>query len=604
MQLAFLCFLPFLASIFNGFWYLFAKKPWKMAAGVVSTLALFTSFCLASALAFHDVTFSLPWIATGSFELPFVLRLDHLSSIFVLVITGVGTLIHIYATVYMAHDSGIQKFFAYLSLFCGSMLVLVLGGSLPILFCGWEGVGLCSYLLISFWFDDSEKAKAGAKAFIVNRIGDVGFLLGMFVLFQACGSLDIETLTHAQLSPTTVLIACSLLFFACTGKSAQIPLYIWLPDAMAGPTPVSALIHAATMVTSGVYLVTRLHVLFDAAESLHIVMATVGGVTAFVAATIALVQDDIKKVLAYSTVSQLGYLFLACGVGAYEAAVFHVVTHAFFKALLFLAAGSVIHGMDGEQNMWKMGGLKKAMPVTFATFTLGWLAICGIPPFSGFFSKDEILFHTFTSGHTGLWALGLVTACMTAFYMTRLYIVTFLGTKHTHAHESSWGMLAPLCVLACLSALGGIFGHMISHTLAFHAEAESSQLEWILMLVSACIAGLGIALAFFMYDESRQPIRARIQKQYGWLSTALAHAWYVDEAIDLVLLKPLRQIYGFVWRTIDVLCIDGFIMLLASGGRASGDVLRLIQPGFLHISIACMVMGAFFIMGYMVYGQL
>ena len=413
--------LPLIGFTINGFWYALiqcrpgAKKAGATIPGIIGTAMIFGSFLISLRVFFYlkgqaedariveETLFS--WIKVGDFHLDMALRIDSLSTLFTLVITGVGTLIHLYSIGYMGHDATPGKFFAYLNLFCFAMLMLVMGSSLPILFLGWEGVGLCSYLLIGYWYEDIEKASAGKKAFIANRIGDFGFILGMFMIYTHFGTLEFAKITEllskgeftALLNPAAVTATCLLLFLGCTGKSAQIPLYVWLPDAMAGPTPVSALIHAATMVTSGIYLLARLNLLFSLSHPAMMVIAVIGGATAFLAATIAIAQSDIKKVLAYSTVSQLGYMFLACGVGAYGAGVFHVITHAFFKALMFLGAGSVIHGMHEEQNIMKMGGLRSKMPVTFITFLVGWIAISGIPPFSGFFSKDEILWNVFAS---------------------------------------------------------------------------------------------------------------------------------------------------------------------------------------------------------------
>ncbi len=535
-MLALIPLLPLVGFFINGTWYAFGQAPVgrkrvsAILPGAIATLFIFSSFLISLVLFFKLL--SMPaegrileqtlysWITVGKFNLDIAFRVDSLSTLFTLVITGVGTLIHIYSIGYMAHDQSPGRFFAYLNLFCFAMLVLVLGSSLPILFLGWEGVGLSSYLLIGYWYEDEEKAKAGKKAFIVNRVGDFGFLLGMFLIFNAFGTLDFEALRlilghglPAGIELATVTAICLFLFLGCMGKSAQIPLYIWLPDAMAGPTPVSALIHAATMVTSGIYLVSRLNFFYSISPSAMCVVASVGAFTAFFAATIAITQRDIKKILAYSTVSQLGYMFLACGVGAYSAGVFHVITHAFFKALLFLGAGSVIHGMHEEQDILKMGGLHSKMPKTFLTFAVGWLAICGIPPFSGFFSKDEILWQSFHSPHGSVvfWGLGAATAVMTAFYMTRLFTLTFLGTPrfkekshatgdhHTHdsegVHESPGMMVFSLQVLALFSAIGGFIGiphfswieHWLEPVIPNHEPLEAALgggMEWVLMAIS------------------------------------------------------------------------------------------------------------------------
>ncbi|HRK01380.1 MAG TPA: NADH-quinone oxidoreductase subunit L, partial [Oligoflexia bacterium] len=436
-MLALILALPLVGFLING---VFGRRFSAKIAGSIASAAILGAFVISvskffelysmdeSSRVIEQVVFQ--WITVGDFSLPFVLRLDPLSSIMTLVVTGVGFLIHVYSIGYMDHDRTPPKFFAYLNLFSFAMLALVLGGNLPIMFLGWEGVGLCSYLLIGYWYEDDAKASAGKKAFIVNRIGDLGFLVGIFTLFGLFGTLDFVAIKDvAAQNATTVSIATLTfatvcLFIGAMGKSAQFPLYVWLPDAMAGPTPVSALIHAATMVTAGVYMIARMNFLFALCPTTLMIVSGVGAFTALFAATIALAQNDIKKVLAYSTVSQLGYMFMAVGVGAYVAGVFHLVTHAFFKALLFLGSGSVIHGMHEEQDIMKMGGLKKYMPKTFLTFAIGTIAIAGIPPFAGFFSKDEILWNAFSSHHglagTALWGVGALTAFLTAFYMTRL----------------------------------------------------------------------------------------------------------------------------------------------------------------------------------------
>ena len=439
-------------------------------AGTVATGAAVVSF-LCSLLLFKELCNAarvascgqpvFEWIDVGALHVPFGFVVDQISAIMILVITGVGSLIHLFSVGYMSHDERPAKYFAYLNLFLFNMLVLVLGDNLLITFVGWEGVGLCSYLLVGFWFTDAQKASAGMKAFVTNRIGDAGFLIGIFILFFTFGTVNFADLLHLMpaapealwTGPITLATLC--LFLGATGKSAQIPLYVWLPDAMAGPTPVSALIHAATMVTAGVYLFVRMSGVLVMAPHTMEVIAWVGALTALVAATIGMTQWDIKKILAYSTVSQLGYMFLAVGVGAFSAAQFHLMTHAFFKALMFLGAGSVIHGMHEEQDVRKMGGLRKYLPITHITFVLGWLAIIGAPPFAGFFSKDEILWQAFSSPHgsKALWAIGALTAAMTAFYMTRLMALTFWGKSRfghdVHPHESPPAMTIPLIVLGC-----------------------------------------------------------------------------------------------------------------------------------------------------------
>src|SRR5499427_5257098 len=477
----------------------------------------------------HVVEACWTWMRVGDFSADVSFLLDPLSAVMVLVVTGVGSLIHIYATGYMSHDPSFRRFFLYLNLFMFAMLTLVLADNYLLLFVGWEGVGLCSYLLIGFWYERPSAAEAGKKAFIVNRIGDFGFMLGAFMLIAATGSLNFDIVFAAAphvfvAGGAAITLATLLMFLGATGKSAQIPLFTWLPDAMEGPTPVSALIHAATMVTAGVYLLARSHLLFTLAPASMEVVAVIGAATALMSATIGLAQNDIKRVLAYSTVSQLGYMFMACGVGAFGAGIFHVMTHAFFKALLFLGAGSVIHALSDEQDMRRMGGLAPKLPWTHATMAVATLAIAGVPFFSGFFSKDEILSDAWASGHYGIWAVGIVGAALTAFYMTRLYVLTFRGPSRLtheaehHLHESPPSMVAPLAVLAVLSFVGGYVGmpfqeggHAFARWLkpvmeagdvpAVHHELSRGA-EWSLLLVSVVVAFIGIGGAFQAYLAS------------------------------------------------------------------------------------------------------
>ncbi len=603
-----------------------------MLPGSIATAAIFMSFLTGLTLFFQlmrlppeqrmleQVLF--PWIHVASLQLDATLRLDVLSILFVLVITGIGSLIHLYSIGYMGHDPAPGKFFAYLNLFCFAMLILVMGASLPLLFLGWEGVGLCSYLLIGFWYEDIEKAKAGKKAFVVNRVGDLGFLVGMFLIFYAFGTLDFDALKPAvgnlAASPELLTLIGISLFVGCMGKSAQIPLYVWLPDAMAGPTPVSALIHAATMVTSGIYLVARLNFIFSLSHQAMTVIAVIGGATAFFAATIAIAQRDIKKILAYSTVSQLGYMFLACGVGAYGAGVFHVITHAFFKALMFLGAGSVIHGMHEEQDILKMGGLKKSMPKTFLVFAAGWLAICGVPPFSGFFSKDEILWSAFSSPHgsVGLWALGAVTALMTAFYMTRLFSLTFFGKPrfdphHVHVHESPMVMVAPLMVLAVLSVIGGFLG--IPHfswlegwlePVIGHHGAESrvpASFEWILMAVSS-VGAIIVMLATLRFYQNLDRAES-IRRKFSWFHRCLENKWYVDELYEWVWVKPIGKIAEWCWRGIDAGVIDRVVNGVGKASQRSGQIARVPQNGSLQSYALLLMTGIILMMGYLIYAM-
>lgn len=655
-MLALIPLFPLLGFLVNGSWYIFGqapkgrKKASSQVTGGIAAFFIFLSFLVSSYLFLQMLGIDhehrvieqtlYPWINFALLNLNLVFRVDSLSILFALVITGVGTLIHIYSIGYMSHDKTPGKFFCYLNLFCFAMLVLVLGGSLVTMFVGWEGVGLCSYLLIGYWYEDEEKAKAGKKAFVVNRVGDFGFLLGMFLIFYTFGTLDFEALrtavAHTTVAEGTVTAICLLLFVGCMGKSAQIPLYVWLPDAMAGPTPVSALIHAATMVTSGIYMVSRLNYLYSLAPNALHVMAIIGALTAFFAATIALVQDDIKKVLAYSTVSQLGYMFLGCGVGAYTAGVFHVITHAFFKALLFLGAGSVIHGMHEEQNIWKMGGLKSQMPKTYYTFMAGWLAICGIIPFAGFFSKDEILWHVFSSEHGSvwLWGLGMLTAVMTAFYMTRLFSLTFLGTPrksghsshghadhghadhhhgshgHEGAHESPSVMTVPLIILAVLSAISGFAGiphfnwleHWLEPVIPAHEGLRAGvapAMEWVLMALSLMGASLGIFLAFRAYKDLPW-VKAKTE-QFQLFHRTLYNKWYVDEIYNACIVRPIQALSGVLWKS-DVQVIDRVVISFGKVSTWMGQTVRLIQTGSIQIYALMLLLGLVVTAGYLMYG--
>ncbi len=583
------------------------------------------------------------WIGFGNFQVDLGFSMDPLSGVMALVVTGVGFLIHIYSLGYMAHDEGFSRFFSYLNLFIFAMMTLVLGENLLMLFVGWEGVGLCSYLLISFWFSDEANAAAGKKAFIVNRIGDFGFLLGIFLigvtllphLGEGEGLLSFRTMQHhaGLLAPAATAI-CLLLFLGAAGKSAQIPLYIWLPDAMAGPTPVSALIHAATMVTAGVYMIARMNFLFVLSPTAMNVVAVVGVTTAIFAASIALVQNDIKKVLAYSTVSQLGYMMLACGVGAFSVGIFHVMTHAFFKALLFLGSGSVIHAMSNEQDMRVMGGLKNKLPVTYWTFLVGTLALTGVFPLAGFFSKDEILWKAFSSsqGGIGFWVVGFLAAGMTAFYMMRLVVLTFYGENRassevkSHIHESPATMTMPLVVLAVLSLVGGWIGwpHFmgggawfeqwlepvfattgganaaaghgaISHGMetaagvlgSGHAAAEAmhdTKMEWFLAIDSLIWAILCLVLGYIVYTKRISIATAARNLAGGVPHRILLNKYYVDEAYEGTFIRPGYLLSKkFLWKIVDAGLIDG---LLVNGSALAvaitGSVLRLFQNGMVR----------------------
>jgi NADH-quinone oxidoreductase subunit L len=536
-------------------------------------------------------------IGRSSFDIAFYF--DRLTAIMVLVVTGVGSVIHIYSVGYMAHDKSFGRFFAYLNLFLFFMLLLVLGRSLLVLFVGWEGVGLASYLLIGFWFDDLANAVAGKKAFITNRIGDAGFLLGMFVLYQAFGTLDMDRINAAFGVGAAAVVPAGLvgilLFIGATGKSAQIPLHVWLPDAMAGPTPVSALIHAATMVTAGVYLVARMSGIYLQAPEASMVIAVIGVATAFFAATIAIAQTDIKKVLAYSTISQLGFMFLALGVGAYGVAIFHLVTHAFFKACLFLGAGSVIHALSGEQDMRKMGGLARKIPVTFVTFAVATAAIAGIPPLAGFFSKDEILWYAFASTRGGsplLWGVAAATALMTAFYMFRLLWLTFLGSSRVdpevehHIHESPLSMTGVLVLLALLSAVGGFIAvpHFLSPQWPLPAVHETLEhFETPLLVVSVVLALVGLAAAAFVFGGP--PARAEgLRRRFAGLHRLLSGKYFIDELYQRLIGDPLVWVSDRVFlRLGDRRLIDGALDGMAALGRRGGAVLSSAQTGSLHL---------------------
>ncbi|MBI4518936.1 MAG: NADH-quinone oxidoreductase subunit L [Deltaproteobacteria bacterium] len=565
-----------------------------------------------------------PWIHAGSLQLDIVLRVDPLSAVMILVVTGVGFLIHVYSVGYMAHEPDYARYFTYLNLFTFSMLVLVLADNLPLLFVGWEGVGLCSYLLIGFWYTKDENASAGKKAFVVNRIGDAGFLLGMFLIYWHLGT-GVHSFSFGEVAARVreiplgiVTIAALLLFVGATGKSAQLPLYVWLPDAMAGPTPVSALIHAATMVTAGVYMIARLNFLYVLTPTAMTVVAWIGALTALFAATIGLAQNDIKKVLAYSTISQLGYMFLAVGVGAFSAGIFHLMTHAFFKALLFLGAGSVIHGMSGEQDMQKMGGLRRHMPITFGTLFLANLAIAGIPPFAGFFSKDEILLHAFTGVHGSvvLWLLGAMGAGLTAFYMYRLLFLTFYGECRAeaevahHIHESPSSMTVPLVILAVLSVAGGWiglpahwlwgnrFGEFLAPVFGHHeAEHVSAAVEYGLMAVSVLVAAAGIGLAYFFYVV--QPaLPMIIAWRAGRLYDLIFNKYYIDEFYDAAVVQPIHRASVWLWRVWDVLVVDGLVNGTASAVAANSGLWRLLQTGNVQHYALSFLLGAVAILGY------
>ena len=588
----------------------------KSLGGIIGTTALLASFAVSLGIffevkspSFHGpvIVTLFDFISSGKLHVPFAFQVDALSALFLLIITGVGTLIHLYSTSYMHHDEGMVKYFAYLNLFVFSMLLLVLGANYLIMFIGWEGVGLCSYLLIGFWFKNRDYTNAAKKAFVMNRIGDLGFLVGMLLVLFNFGTLSYsEFFGQLQGGQAVTNSTCNWIalcfFIGATGKSAQLPLYTWLPDAMAGPTPVSALIHAATMVTAGIYMIARSNVLYSLTPGILHVVAIVGLATAIIAATIAIKQYDIKKVLAYSTVSQLGFMFLALGVGAYTTAVFHVMTHAFFKALLFLGSGSVIHAMGGEQDIRKMGGLGKHMRITQITFLIGCLAISGIPGLSGFFSKDEILAHAFAHDPI-LYALGIVAAMMTAFYMFRLYFLTFNGSfrgtedQHHHLHESPAAMTIPLVVLAILSVVGGYVGlpevmsehNAIASYLSpvvtnFGEHHLAAGTEWLLMGISVTVSVIMIALA---YSINKKPNFA----ENKGLAKVLENKWYIDELYDAIVIRPIEALSGILDKFAERRGIDGIVNGVGKTVRWGGDRLRLLQSGQVGFYIFIMVMG-------------
>ncbi len=614
--------LPLLGFILIGI--LNKRLPVSLSGGIASA-AVFLSFLLSLGV-FMEVSneTAVPerlvlfdWISVGDLKIDFSFLLDRLSAIMLLVVTGVGTLIHIYSIGYMHHEPDHPRFFAYLNLFIFFMLLLVMGSNYIVMFAGWEGVGLCSYLLIGFWFKNNDYSNAAKKAFIMNRIGDLGFLLGVFLIYITFGSVSFKEVFEAAKgfgSNNPVITAiCLLLFIGAMGKSAQIPLYTWLPDAMAGPTPVSALIHAATMVTAGIYMVVRSNVLFALAPVASDVVAIVGLATAFFAATIGLKQNDIKKVLAYSTVSQLGYMFVALGVGAYDTALFHVVTHAFFKALLFLGAGSVIHAMSGEQDIRRMGGLKGKLPVTHATFLIGTLAIAGIPPFAGFFSKDEILAATYSSS-LPMFTLLSITSVLTAVYMFRLYWLVFFGdfrgTEHqrTHLHESPVSMTFPLIVLAVLSTLGGFLGmpeifhapHLFSEFLApviwkANAHHASHTFEYILIGSSVAILVLIYILTKNTYVKN-QTLPEEDDAIPAGMPRILTNKYYVDELYHAVITKPLDAISAFAYKYIEGGLIDGLVNGTGKALNGFSGLLRYSQTGNIGGYIFSMVIGIILIL--------
>ncbi|MGQ3685853.1 MAG: NADH-quinone oxidoreductase subunit L [Candidatus Loosdrechtia sp.] len=622
---------PLIGSSVNGIAGKRLKKETigYIACGSVGLSFLVAVFVFCSLLSFppHERFFEkqiFNWIESGSFKAAAGLQIDPLSVLMTLIITGVGLLIHIYSLGYMHDDKGYHRYFCYLNLFTFSMLLLVLGNNFLLMFIGWEAVGLCSYLLIGFWFEKKSASDAAKKAFIVNRVGDFGFALGILLIFLTFGSIKFtevfDTAFHGNfvVGSFTVTVITLLLFMGATGKSAQIPLYTWLPDAMEGPTPVSALIHAATMVTAGVYMIARCNVLYMLSPFTMTVVACVGAVTALFAASVGLVQNDIKRVLAYSTISQLGYMFLACGVGAFTAGVFHLTTHAFFKALLFLGSGSVIHALSGEMDIRKMGGLRHHIPVTYKTFLIGTVAIAGVPPFAGFFSKDEILLESLTHGNFLYWFLAAVAAFFTAFYMFRLLFVTFHGKSRVdhhvmeHLHESPKNMTIPLIVLAGLSIVGGFLGIPGANALekflspvfsSFHAVGVTgTRVEvhhtggnpYFMMVISTAIAVAGIFTAYHFYVR-RPELPGMLAGRFQILYKILLNKYFVDEIYDFFFVRPIKKMSVLLWKHVDVQVIDGSVNGIARFIQWLSTVLRLLQTGYTRNYAFYIVIGCVFI---------
>ena len=627
--------LPLVGFLIIG---LFRNLLPKSVVGVIASGTVFMSFLISCSIFYevyqarqsgNNASFEIhvfDWIRAGSLDITLSFLVDTLSSIMLLIVTGIGFLIHVYSSGYMKDDAGFNKFFSYLNLFIFFMLFLVLGSNYLVMFIGWEGVGLCSYLLIGFWYKNPAFASAGKKAFVMNRIGDLAFLIAVILMFVNFGSIEFSGVfgeaKNAISGDTGIVLISLLLFIAATGKSAQIPLFTWLPDAMAGPTPVSALIHAATMVTAGVYMIIRSNILFALSPVVMDIIAIVGLATAIIGAATAITQNDIKKVLAYSTVSQLGYMFLGLGVGAFTGALFHVITHAFFKALLFLGAGSVIHAMSDEQDMRLMGGLKRKIPITFVTMAIGTIAIAGIPPLAGFFSKDEILAHAFASNPI-LWVGGFIAALFTAFYMFRLLYLTFYGTfrgteeQKQHLHESPASMRIPLIILAILSIVGGLINVPVAlgggASLATFLEPiffDSSTIvepfhlahstEYILMAASG-IAAIVMAIVAYTRYVKKQVMPKSEQDHRGTLERLSYHKFYVDELYDALIVKPLNGLSVFFYRIVDKAGIDGLVKGIGRGVSESGKGIRLLQSGNVGFYIFLMVIGAIALLLYGIY---
>lgn len=649
--------IPLIGAAINGL--VFASGFWKkylrgdehtekkivsiVGCGVVLVSALISSALFFKLLSLEPARREIiqnlfEWIPSGSFTVSFELLFDTLSCVMALIVTWVGFLIHVYSVGYMHHDKAYSKYFTYLNIFIFFMLTLVLGNSFPLMFVGWEGVGLASYLLIGFWYENPENADAGRKAFIVNRIGDFGFILGIFLIFFVFDSVNYQEVFGKASDPAfmsavpaaVITVIALLLFVGAVGKSAQIPLYVWLPDAMAGPTPVSALIHAATMVTAGAYMIARCNVIYSQSPAAQMVVVTVAALTSFLAATIAITQNDIKKVLAYSTISQLGYMFMAIGVGAYTAGLFHLVTHAFFKALLFLGSGSVIHALSGEQDLRHMGGLRKFIPTTAITFFIGTLAIAGVPFFSGFFSKDGILGAVYDRGYSIHWLIGLVTVILTALYMGRLYLLTFEGKSRVadkirgHIHESPLTMTIPLMILAFLSIVGGymgvpefigelagihesnLFDRFVSSSITidnFISAGHHLLSHTTLLILSITAAAFGIAAAcYFFYFRPSLPEKISSNKTIEPMYEGSLHKWYVDELYDYIFVQPFRYLSGQVSK-FDLRFIDGAVNGVAEVLKDMALTLQAAQTGVLRSYATLMAIGAFAILVFIIIWQ-
>jgi NADH-quinone oxidoreductase subunit L len=620
-------FLPLIGFVING---LVGKSLPKGVVGTIGSATVGLSFLISVAIFLEFLKLPVEarsvqkvvytWIASGSLQVSVAYLIDPLSLIMMLVVSGVSAIIHVYSIGYMYDDEGFYRYFSYLNLFVFAMLTLVSANNFLLMFVGWEGVGLCSYLLIGFWYEKQSASDAGKKAFVVNRIGDFGFLLGIFLTFWTFGSLNFTEVFHLAVKypvGSGVITAITLfLFVGAIGKSAQIPLYTWLPDAMEGPTPVSALIHAATMVTAGVFMVARCSTLYVLAPISLTVVAAVGALTAIYAATIGMAQFDIKRVLAYSTVSQLGYMFLACGVGAFTSGIFHLMTHAFFKALLFLGSGSVIHGLHGEQDMRKMGHLKKYMPITYWTFLLATLAIAGIFPFAGFFSKDEILFHSLVSGHYVFWGIATVAAFITAFYMFRAVFMTFHGESrvdpHVHPHESPPLMSIPLMVLAALSVVGGFVGFPIIEgankfkeflapaiTPLVHEVHTPAWFEITMMIFSMAVAAAGIYTAYKMYIK-RPELPEKVTQKIPVIYDLVFHKYYVDEIYDATVVEPIKNGSDFLWHGVDNNVVDGAVNGSATTIGWLSSHLRKLETGFVQNYALAILIGVVLITGYLI----